>query len=464
MALPEVLITVQDPNLGIVPESIDGVTAAIGICSKGTAATVYNFSDKQALKDALGVGPLVEHAAHILDVAGGPIRCVRAAQAVAGAAGAVTKSGTGPDVTVSGAAADAYDVIVKIILGGAVATATFQYSLDNGDTYSPEIVTAATYVVPDTGLTLAFAAGTYVAADTYSFACTAPLYDATTLAAALDGLLASPLEWRFVAIVGQAASASAAATLAGTVSTKMASAKTNYRYARAFMHAADTDANLISGFAAFADDRVIVCAGHAELGSSLTGRPEKRASLTPICARAAKAPVHEDLGRVASGSLPGVTSLYRDERVTEALDSQRFATLRSFVGLNGYYITAGRTMAAKTSDFQHVQNGFVIDKACRALRNGLLAYLNDSVRVNATSGFIFEEDAQAIEADLQGQLEAAIIAPGNASSVEVKVKRDENILSTQNLTVTVSVVPLGYARSISASIGLKNPALTPVAA
>jgi len=466
MSLPEVNIAVQDPNLGIVPEAIDGITAAVGICSSGAANEVHNFSDKQALKDALGVGPLVEYAAHLLDVAGGPIRCVRATQAVAGAPGSVTKSGSGPTMTVAGDAKDAYQVIVEIVTGGVLGVGSFKYSLDGGDTYSPEIAlpSGGTYALPDTGLTLTFPAGTYVAEETYSCSCTAPLYDATTLAAALDALLASPLEWRFVAIVGQAASGAASATLAGTLSTKMASAATNYRYARAMMQAADdTDANLITAFSAFDDGRVTVVAGHAEIGSSITGRPEKRGALTAVGARAAKAPVHEDLGRVASGSLPGVSSLYRDERVKQALDSQRFTTLRSFVGMNGYYITAGRTMASKTSDFQLQQNGFVIDKACRTLRNALLPYLNDSVRVNKTTGYILEEDAQAIEQDVQGQLEASIIAPGNASSVEAKVKRDENILSSQTLRVTVSVVPLGYARAISAEIGLKNPALTPTA-
>jgi hypothetical protein len=466
MALPEVKITITDPNLGIVPQAIDGVTAAVGMCSSGDANTVYSFGEKQPLKDVLGTGPLVEYAAHILDVAGGPIHCVPAAQATAGAAGAVTKDGSGPTITVAGAARDAYEAVIEIMQGGALGAGSFRFSLDGGDTYSPEMIIPAdgAYAIPDTGLLLTFASGNYVAGDRHTFSCTAPAYDATGLADALDALLADPREWRFVAIVGDAANASGAAALAATIKTKLDAAATNYRYARAFMSAQDTDANLISGFAAVESDRIAVCAGMAEVSSSISGRLYKRSSLFPIAARAARAPIHEDLGRVASGSLPGVSKLHRDERSTPGLDGQRFSTLRTFVGLPGAYITAGRALAAQTSDYQLIQHGFVMDAACRALRTALLRYLNDDVRIDRETGHILEVDAQAIEAEVQGQLEAAIVAPGHASAVEVKVARDENILSTQTLRCTVAVVPLGYARAIEAEVGLKNPALSPVAA
>jgi hypothetical protein len=467
MALPEVKLTITDPNLGIVPQAIDGITAAVGMSSSGTANTVYSFGDKQALKTALGTGPLVEYAAHLLDVAGGPIYCVPATQATAGSAGTVTKVGTGtPVMTVAGAARDAYEAIITIVQGGALGVGSFKFSLDGGDTNSPEIVIPAsgTYAIPDSGLTLTFPAGTYVVADTYSFACTAPAYDATGLASALDALLADPREWRFVAIVGEAANASAAATLAATVKTKLDSAATNYRYVRGFMAANDTDSNLISGFASFESGRVAVCAGFAEVSSSVSGRVYKRSSLLPIAARAAKAPIHEDLGRIASKSLPGVGKLIRDERATPGLDGQRFATLRSFVGLPGSYITTGRTMAAQTSDYQRSQRGFVIDAGCRALRTALLVYLNDTFRVDAVTGFIFEVDAQAMEAEIKSHIEAVLVSPGHASAVEVNIKRDENILSSETLRCKLAVIPLGEAHAIEAEVGLKNPAFTPVAA
>ncbi|MBM6707111.1 hypothetical protein H6A68_08715, partial [Bifidobacterium pullorum subsp. saeculare] len=83
----------------------------------------------------------------------------------------------------TGTPRDAYSVIGKIILGGAVATATFQISFDGGVTYSQTYATAATVAAfaASTGLTLTFAAGTYVAGDTYTFATVAPTYSSADL-------------------------------------------------------------------------------------------------------------------------------------------------------------------------------------------------------------------------------------------------------------------------------------------
>lgn len=85
--------------------------------------------------------------------------------------GAVTHTGTGvvPGMTVTGtpdAAPSPINVLVYVVLGGAVATATFQYSTDGGLTWSATTPTAATVAISN-GLTLNFAAGTYVLGDTY---------------------------------------------------------------------------------------------------------------------------------------------------------------------------------------------------------------------------------------------------------------------------------------------------------
>jgi hypothetical protein len=466
MALPEVTLTITDGALGIVPEAIDGISAKVGCCSLGTPATLYSFSDIKTLVATLGVGPLVEASAHLLAVAGGPVYCVPATIATQGAASAIVKGReASPTVTVAGNAKDAYEARVLFTGAGDRGVAIFKYSLDGGDNYSPLIVvpSGGDYLMPDTGLTLTFPAGSYAVADLYTFTSTAPAFDTTGLAAAMAALAADPREWRFVHVVGQATNAAGSASVAAALDTALTTAQSSYRYVRGLVDGADdTDANFITAFASTAPLRTGVAVGMVELASSVTGRLHKRPAGWVAAARMAKAPVHEDLGRVASGSLPGVSKLYRDERVTPGLDAQRFTTVRSFVGLPGSFITSGRTLAPVTSDFQLFQHGFVVDKGCRITRTALLRYLNDDVRVNATSGFILEEDAQSIESDIKGQLEAALIAPGNASAVVVKVSRTENMLSTQTLPVTVRIIPKGYARFIAADIGLLNPALQPV--
>lgn len=87
--------------------------------------------------------------------------------------GTVVHTGTGvvPGMTVTGTPSvspvnGSISVLIYIVLGGAVATATFQYSTDGGATWSDTTDTAATVAIGN-GLTLHFAAGTYVLGDTY---------------------------------------------------------------------------------------------------------------------------------------------------------------------------------------------------------------------------------------------------------------------------------------------------------
>ena len=103
-------------------------------------------------------------------------RFVRGVATIASVASSVTKSGTGPNVTLTGTPTLTASCVIKVILGGAVATATFQYSTDGGTTWSETKTTAATYLIPGTGLTAAFASGTYVADDTYSFTTALPSF------------------------------------------------------------------------------------------------------------------------------------------------------------------------------------------------------------------------------------------------------------------------------------------------
>jgi hypothetical protein len=91
--------------------------------------------------------------------------------------GTVVHTGTGvsPGMTVTGTplainANESIGVEVNIILGGAVATATFQYrilSRTGTGQWSATTTTASTVAITN-GLTLNFAAGTYVLGDTYT--------------------------------------------------------------------------------------------------------------------------------------------------------------------------------------------------------------------------------------------------------------------------------------------------------
>lgn len=84
---------------------------------------------------------------------------------------AVTATGTTPPtVTVSGYPKGDYKIHIDIDGGGALATATFRWSIDDGVSWvATTVATAASVALGNTGVTVAFSAGTYNADNLYTF-------------------------------------------------------------------------------------------------------------------------------------------------------------------------------------------------------------------------------------------------------------------------------------------------------
>lgn len=385
--------------------------------------------------------------------------------------GVVTLVGSGPaasNVTFSSSPLDAYSVVVTMTAGGALGTATFQVSADGGNNLvGGTIATPAggKYAIPNTGVVLVMA-GTMTAADTYSFTTTAAGYTGTDVTNAFNVALGSSIQWGFSHLVGAASNAAGAATIAATIDTIMTTAQVAYRFTWGIVECptVEADSALLTAFASFASARTMVCAGDVGALSPINGRIIRRNSAWIISAHVSGIAAGEDAGFVGSSTaIKNVVSLYPNGTVTTwdptALDAGRFATMRTLVGKQGYFVTNGNMMAASGSDFNLVQRRRIMDIACTTVRAALLNYLNSSVRVAKATGYIDERDAQQIEANVNAQLSAAVVATGFASSASVVLNRTTNLLSTNNEPVSVRVVPLAYLKQISVSIGFSNPAL-----
>lgn len=396
--------------------------------------------------------------------------------------GTVTIGGGGiNNVTQQSSPLDAWKAKVSITIAGALGTAAFTWSLDNGTTPSAQVVTTGggKYAIPNSGIVLTFA-GAFVALDVYAFDTTGPGFTNTDLNNAMATLSTTyaATEFGTLHVVGYGSSAAAAASQASAVDTQMTTLQNLFKYARAVIECptvgtlitsgssaipdtADTDAVIIAAFQAFSSTRVCVAAGDCALTSQVSGRLYRRNAAWPATRRLGNINPGRDIAEIGLGALTAVRALFRDETATPGLDAQRFITLRTVQGLAGYYLTNAKTMAAPTSDYSRLANARVMDVACSTVRKGALKYINAAVRVNASNGTIVEKDAKAIEADLRGQLYVALIetVPPNASDVSVVVDRAANILSSATLPVAVRITPLGYMTFITVSIGFLNPAL-----
>lgn len=476
MPIPNQTLTIKDPGLGLV-EPATSTPIIVGTSSAGTVNTMLSIQSPIDAVTAFGQGPLVEDACTILGIAGGPVLMGRLTGSVAGAAGAVSQVGSGPIVTVAGASYDSYDFKAVVTLGGILGTGKFKYALDAHNmigpdgkaldpTYSAELTipSGGTYIIPNTNLTLTFAAGTYVLDTTYTFTATAPFYAAADLDAFFDIYRLYPNQWRLIHAAGQIASASSAATLAAGLGTEMATEQTAFRYARGFLSAGtDTATNVLTSFAAFEDRRVGVSYGRC---ARLSGKPfagwgtPRRSVLAEITGRAVREQISTHLGRVASGSLTGVLAIDHDENTAGVpLDVARISTLRTWPNRPGFYITRGRLSAPLGSDFKLTHNGFVMDVACKTVVNALQEFANKSFRTTST-GTIDPGDAKDIEVAVLRQLRAQLTEPinaegkrGHVSALNFTVDLTNNLQITSQINTEVAIRPLGYGEYFSTQIG-----------
>lgn len=170
---------IVDGTSGLSPGDVSGSILVTGCCSKGTPGKAYLLGKNSDLEGLLGVGDLVTRLRDVF--ATGGQNPVVVAVPVAGLPGGyispVVHTGSGPSATVTGLPSKSADVLVEILTGGALGTATFQTSMDGGETFGIEVPTPVNGVIAmsDTGATLTLSAGTHVTGDTYRFVVMAPV-------------------------------------------------------------------------------------------------------------------------------------------------------------------------------------------------------------------------------------------------------------------------------------------------
>lgn len=182
--------------------------AVFMVSSSGTEDTPRLYSNSDDVFTDLGYGPGLEYCAQHFAVARKPLVIVKVSATTVGRVSTVDETGVaGTSVTtLTGTPYDSHVGRFKVIAGGTIGTTgiTFQYSLDDGKTWSPTLSlgTAATYAISGTGITLNFAAGTFVANDEATWYAYEPKWAAADLTSAATALRASSYDVRHVIVIG----------------------------------------------------------------------------------------------------------------------------------------------------------------------------------------------------------------------------------------------------------------------
>jgi len=489
MTLPAVFITEQDGALGVLPPSSGRLLAVVGVAHSGDTNVPATFARVRDLIAAHGGGPAVELAAYYINTYGRPVLFTRAAAAGgdSGTASSVTAdAGAGTSVvTVQPGATpnDDLEIVFKVVatpLVGTIGVAgiTYQISYDGGRTYGPTkaLGTANTLAIPDAGgVTLAFAAGTFVAGATYYVRTIAPNFDSTTLGPALAALAASAVQWEIVALAGPMIAATID-TVETFISGLVAAGKD-----RAWVgntrtpNVAESEATYASAmqtiFASKATKHGSLYAGACKMISAVSGRQYRRPVAFATASREQSVSEEVNIADPNLGSLPGVSirdangnADEHDEALNPGLDDARFGTLRTWDGLQGVYVTRPRIFSADGSDFRLMPHRRTLNLAHAALRLYFLRRLNKPIRVSRTTGYILESEALEIEAGAISAMATVLLAKPKASGVQFSLSRVDNVLSSSTLTGTARVIPLAYPEAINLDVGFYNPALVVQAA
>lgn len=464
--IPGVSITKLDGQTGVVRPSNDGILAIIASSQSGTANQPTAVTRQDTALTAFGYGPLVDVAGHVMAVAAKPVVLIKGTASVAATNGTVTHTGAGTSVvTATGTPLDDYDVLFSFIAGGTIGVAgiTFTYSLDGGKTTSgvTALGTANSYTIANSGVTISFAAGTVLAAQTEAFSTKGPRMNSSDVTTALEALRTYGGSWEAVLL----ASTEADNTIVGNIDTWLAAREGEGKFRTALCNsifrvaASQTEAQYLTAmttaFASTASTRVLVGADQAYTVSPTRGIRQRRMVAMGMAARGMAVDISQDIAYVATGALSGHqlsddrgNPLFHDELLYPGLDDIRLATLRTFNGREGVYVNNPVLISASGSDYVYWQHARVMNKACEVAFQLLTGLLSKGVRRNSSTGFIFEEDAQSIENIVQAELEKQLKTPGRVTDVVFTLARNDDLTSNSGATVTaeIQIIALSYIK------------------
>ena len=204
-------------------------------------------------------------------------------------------------------------------------------------------------------------------------------------------------------------------------------------------------------------DRVSVFCGAANAG-------DKHADMGRFLGWLATETVEVHPAKVKRGAYLGAgyltTGVAVEKYVTAQLQSISDAgiiSLRYFVGMGGAYITDDPTLAATTSDFASLARGRVIDKAIRLTYITYINELNETIDITEI-GKIAPTQVAYLRSVIERSLKENMVATGNISAATCYINPNQNVLATDKVEISISLLPRGYAKYITVQLGFTNPA------
>lgn len=295
----------------------------------------------------------------------------------------VTKIGseTSPDITVTGEVKAAAELMLVIQKSGKRNEATYQLSVDGGDTFmkTRTVPIDGKYELLNYGVTVTFPEGDYEGGTTYLCSLLAPEPSITSVMEALEKPL-SLYDIEFVHVAAASNSIDWAAAGAKADELWNLHRPTYFKMEARLPYAGENLNNYTAALIAekqnVAHRFVQVIAQFGEV-TETGGNRHFRNFAGLNAGRVMSIPVQRAAGRVRDGGITGVTLPDGWEAVQPVLEDAGFVTAKKYAGLDGVYWGDSRTMADDTSDFRYEEVLRTVFKAMRKQRIAALKSMYD---------------------------------------------------------------------------------------
>ena len=463
-------VKVEDGNLGRSTVEGRGVQVTIGVSNvKSTVPLlITNTMKLDAIKEKLGCTPLADAC---MDAAENGLKenyAIPVTADIQGTVGEITHSGEGMGaISVEGNPDNAYQVVVEITETGSLNDGMFRYSIDGGNIFSAEqmIPMSGTYEMPKTGLTLKFSveeetSQAFMEGDAYSFETTEPTLTNQSVLKAVEQLKNSNISFEMVHIVGTSGKA-----LWAALQQEAIEFLDIYKKPLIFLvegRAVREGETLDEYWTAMKEERrgissIYICVSLSYgnyVRQDLSTRVINMAGVISGLFGQAKESLSIGCVKEFPISSAKLLQLVPDGigEYTKLLDDAGFTVLRQYTGLEDYYVSNAKTLAADNSDFPYVENVRVLNRIVREVNKRTTENIQQEIDPEE-----IETSVKRIESELNIAMDDCI-DDKIISSGEVTIDTENvNILVDETLNVSAEWVPMGTARVFNISFAVNNP-------
>jgi hypothetical protein len=133
------------------------------------------------------------------------------------------------------------------------------------------------------------------------------------------------------------------------------------------------------------------------------------------------------------------------------IDLYGYIFLKKHIGISGSYFDDSHSCVSLTSDYAYIENNRTILKSIRSMRALLLPQLASPIKVNDDG--TLAEDTISFYKTLCSRALDVMVRDGELSAFNVIIDPSQDVLSTSQLVITVELVLLGVARTITVNVG-----------